>query len=74
MKRLRDLREDRDLTQSKVAKIIGCSQTTYSRYENGIIDVPNDILNRLADIYEVSVDFIMDRTDIRKPYKKRKDK
>ncbi|MBR3660946.1 MAG: helix-turn-helix transcriptional regulator [Bacilli bacterium] len=74
MKRLRDLREDRDLTQSKVAKIIGCSQTTYSRYENGIIDVPNDILNKLADIYEVSVDFIMDRTDIRKPYKKRKDK
>ena len=73
MKRLRDLREDRDLTQSKVAKIIGCSQTTYSRYENGIIDVPNDILNKLADIYEVSVDFIMDRTDIRKPYKKRKD-
>ena len=74
MKRLRDLREDRDLTQSKVAKIIGCSQTTYSRYENGIIDVPTDILNKLADIYEVSVDFIMDRTDIRKPYKKRKDK
>ena len=74
MKRLRDLREDRDLTQTKVAKMIGCSQTTYSRYENGIIDVPTDIMNRLADIYEVSVDFIMERTDIKKPYEKPKDK
>ena len=70
MKRLRDLREDRDLTQNAVAKMIGCSQTTYSRYETGKIDVPNDIMNKLADIYEVSVDYIMERTNIKKPYKK----
>ena len=74
MKRLRDLREDSDLTQMKVAKMIGCSQTTYSRYENGVIDIPTDIMNKLADIYEVSVDFIMERTDIKKPYEKPKDK
>ena len=70
MKRLRDLREDLDLTQVKISKILGCSQTTYSRYESGITNVPNDILDKLADIYSVSVDYIMERTDIKKPYKK----
>jgi len=64
------LREDLDLTQKEVAKMIGCSQTTYSRYETGITDVPNDILDKLADIYNVSTDYILWRTDIKKPYKK----
>ncbi len=71
MKRLRDLREDLDLTQVKVASMLGCSQTTYSRYETGNTDIPNDILNKLADIYEVSVDYLLERTDVKKPYKKR---
>ena len=70
MKRLRDLREDLDLNQTEVAKMIGCSQTTYSRYETGVTDVPNDILNKLADIYKVSTDFILERTDVKTPYKK----
>ncbi len=70
MKRLRDLREDLDLTQTKVASLLGCSQTTYSRYETGNTSVPNDILDKLADIYNVSVDYILERTDIKKPYKK----
>ena len=70
MKRLRDLREDIDLTQTEVSKMIGCSQTTYSRYETGVTDVPNDILCRLADFYKVSTDYILDRTDIKEPYKK----
>lgn len=64
------MREDLDLTQKEVAKMIGCSQTTYSRYETGITDVPNDILDKLADIYNVSTDYILWRTDIKKPYKK----
>ena len=71
MKRMRDLREDFDLTQMKVASMLGCSQTTYSRYETGVTSVPNDILDKLADFYGVSVDYILGRTDIRKPYKKR---
>ena len=76
MKRLRDLREDSDLTQNDIAKVIGCSQTTYSRYETGVTSIPNDILDKLADIYSVSVDYILERTDIKKPYKKsvKKDK
>lgn len=71
MKRLRDLREDLDLTQIKVSSMLGCSQTTYSRYETGVTSVPNDILDKLADIYGVSVDYILERTDVRKPYKKK---
>ena len=70
MKRLRDLREDSDLTQVNLAKMLGCSQTTYSRYETGYMSVPNDILIKLADIYNVSVDYILERTDIKKPYQK----
>ena len=70
MKRLRDLREDWDLTQTEVAKIIGCSQTTYSRYETGNTTITYDALDKLADVYEVSVDYILGRTDIKKPYKK----
>ena len=51
--------------------IIGTSNITYSRYETGVTSVPNDILDKLADFYGVSVDYILGRTDIRKPYKKR---
>lgn len=74
MQRLKDLREDLDLTQMKVAKELGCSQTTYSRYETGVTSVPNDILDKLADIYGVSVDYILERTDVKKPYKKKEKK
>ena len=71
MKRLKDLREDADLTQNDIAKIIGCSQTTYSRYETGHMDVPNAVLNKIADYYNVSTDYILARTDIKKPYEKK---
>ena len=70
MKRLRDLREDKNWTQVIMADILGCSQTTYSRYENGITDIPNDILDKLADLYSVSVDYILGRTDRKDPYEK----
>ena len=52
MNRLRDLREDKDLTQNDLAKIIGCSQTTYSRYETGRVSVPNDILKLVSAVYK----------------------
>lgn len=61
--RLRDLREDRDLTQLDVATLLNVSQTTYSRYESGVLDIPSISLIKLADFYKVSVDYILGRTD-----------
>lgn len=61
-KRIRDLREDRDLNQTAVAKMLGMSQTGYSKYETGENDIPTDILIKLADFYDVSVDYLLGRT------------
>ncbi len=61
--RLRDLREDRDLNQTQMAKILGMSQTGYSKYETGENDIPTEILIKLADFHEVSVDYILNRTN-----------
>lgn len=61
--RIRGLREDRDLTQTELSKILFCSQHVYSNYERGDIDIPTDILIRLADFYDVSVDYLLGRTD-----------
>lgn len=61
--RLRHLREDRDLTQEKLAKILGMSQTGYSKYETGENDIPTNILIALADFYNTSIDYILGRTD-----------
>ena len=68
MRRLRDLREDRDLKQKDLAEILHCSQTTYSRYENGRLSVPIDVLKQLALFYHVSIDYLTDFTDIKKHY------
>ena len=62
-RRLRELREDHDLTQTQLSKILFCSQRVYSNYERGDIDVPTSILIKLADFYKVSVDYILERTD-----------
>lgn len=62
-KRIRDLREDKDLTQTKMGEILSCSQRVYSNYERGDIDIPTAILIKLADFYDVSVDYILGRTD-----------
>ena len=61
--RLRDLREDRDMNQTHLAKILNMSQTGYSKYETGENDIPTSILIKLADYYGVSVDYILGRTD-----------
>ncbi|MBP7267612.1 MAG: helix-turn-helix domain-containing protein [Eubacterium sp.] len=60
-KRIRDLREDHDLTQKQVAKILNCSQQVYSNYELGQRDIPTAILIKLADYYNVSTDYILGR-------------
>ena len=62
-KRIRDLREDRDLTQKETAKILNCSQQVYSNYELGQRDIPTDILIKLSAFYKVSVDYILGISD-----------
>lgn len=61
--RIRDLREDKDLTQKKMGEILSCSQRVYSNYERGELDIPTEILIKLADFHNVSVDYILNRTD-----------
>lgn len=61
--RLRDLREDRDLNQTEVARLLFTSQTVYSRYERGYQTIPVEHLLILADFYGVSVDYILGRTN-----------
>ncbi|MBQ2854679.1 MAG: helix-turn-helix transcriptional regulator [Oscillospiraceae bacterium] len=60
--RIRDLREDRDLKQWQLAEYLNCSQQVYSNYELGQRDVPTDILIRLADFYNVSIDYLLGQT------------
>lgn len=62
-KRIRDLREDKDLTQREMGEILSCSQRVYSNYERGELDIPTEILIKLADFHHVSVDYILNRTD-----------
>ena len=62
-KRIRDLREDRDLTQTDMGKVLSCSQRVYSNYERGDIDIPTATLIKIADFHNVSVDFLLGRTD-----------
>ena len=61
--RIRNLREDHDLTQRQMGQILMCSQRVYSNYERGDIDIPTATLIRLADFYEVSVDYLLNRAD-----------
>ena len=68
-KRLRDLREDMELTQTQVAKMLEMSQTGYSKYETGENDVPTEILIKLSRFYNTSIDYILGETDNRERYK-----
>lgn len=61
--RIRDLREDREMTQTQMGKILSCSQRVYSNYERGDIDIPTAVLIKLADFHGVSVDYLLNRTD-----------
>ena len=61
--RIRDLREDKDLNQTQVAKMLGMSQTGYSKYETGENDIPTSILIKLARFYNTSIDYLLGETD-----------
>ncbi|KAF6569909.1 helix-turn-helix transcriptional regulator [Paenibacillus sp. FSL M8-0228] len=66
--RIRDLREDKDLTQTQMADYLNCSQRIYSNYERGEIDIPTEILIRLANFHHTSTDYLLNRTNQIKPY------
>ena len=70
--RLKDLRDDKDLSQEEIGKILGIQQTVYSRYERGSQPLPIKHLLALADFYGTSTDYILGRTNIIKPYEQKR--
>lgn len=62
-KNLRSIREDRDIRQKDIAKYLNISQNTYSQYETGVISLTAEVLVKLADYYNVSIDYLLDRTN-----------
>lgn len=62
-KNLRSIREDRDIKQKDIAKILNVSQNTYSQYETGVISLTAEVLIKLSEFYKVSIDYLLDRTD-----------
>ena len=73
-KRIRDLREDRDMNQTQVAQYLGMSQTGYSKYETGENDIPTQILIKLARFYNTSIDYLLGETDVMTRYNGNTDK
>ena len=69
--RLRDMREDHDLSQTKLADKIGMSQTGYSKYETGENDIPTSVLIKLARLYNTSIDYLLGETDCKERYPKK---
>jgi transcriptional regulator with XRE-family HTH domain len=69
--RLRELREDNDISQTYLAKLLDMSQTRYSKYETGENDIPTNILIKLSKIYKTSIDYLLNQTDEKKPYKRK---
>ena len=72
MDRLKEIREDKDLSQKDIAKVLNVSQVAYSYYEIGKRQIPIDLLKKLAKYYNVSIDYLLYLTDERKPYQKSK--
>ncbi len=70
--RLKDLREDEDKSQREVSEQINIHQTTLSKYELGTIDIPTNVLKKLAEFYNTSTDYILKITDDPRPYKRRR--
>lgn len=66
--RIRNLREDRDLTQTDIANYLNITQRAYSRYENDERSIPIEVLSKLADYHNTSVDYLINRTNIKEPY------
>ena len=70
--RIRDLREDNDLKQQQIADYLMCDQSLYSKYERGERELPLGYAVKLADYYNVSVDYLLYRTNVKQPYPKNK--
>ncbi len=70
--RVRNLREDKDLTQKQIGQLLNMSQTGYNQYEIGKNDIPTRVLIQLAKFYNTSVDYILELTDETKPYPRKK--
>lgn len=68
--RIRDMREDSELFQRNLADYLGCTQQTYSRYETGELEPSLTVMEKLAEFYGTSVDYLMGLTDIREPYRR----
>ena len=66
--RIRELREDNDLTQAFMADLLNITQRTYSRYETGERTIPLETLSKIADFYKTSIDYLLYRTDEKRPY------
>jgi len=66
--RIRNIREDRDMTQAQMAEYLSVHQTTYSDYELGNLNIPISVLSKIADLFGTSIDFLVNRTDEQKPY------
>ncbi|MCH5192828.1 MAG: helix-turn-helix transcriptional regulator [Oscillospiraceae bacterium] len=67
--RIRDMREDRDLTQKQIAEYLMCDQSLYSKYERGEREIPLNLIIKLADFYNVNIDYLVGRSSISKRYK-----
>ena len=72
-RRIRDLREDKDLKQRQMAEILNCSQRIYSNYERGDVDIPTEILIKLALFHNTSTDYLLGLTDHFEPYERKSD-
>lgn len=72
--RIRNLREDKDLTQTQMAEYLGCSQRVYSNYELGEVQIPLRLLIEVSRFHGVSVDYLLDLTDEKTPYPRKKEK
>ncbi|MBE6783690.1 MAG: helix-turn-helix transcriptional regulator [Ruminococcaceae bacterium] len=70
--RIKDLREDADLTQQTIADYLNIKQNTYCQYENKQRQIPVELLIKLSEYYNVSVDYILDLTDVKEPYERKK--
>ncbi|MBQ4550446.1 MAG: helix-turn-helix transcriptional regulator [Oscillospiraceae bacterium] len=69
--RIRNLREDKDLSQQALADYLNCTQVCYSNYETGKRDIPTQVLIALAEFHHTSVDYLLGRTPVKKPYPKK---
>ena len=72
LQRLKDFREDKDISQKKMAEILNDAQTTYSDYELGKINIPLNTLKKLALFFDTSIDYLLELTDVSKPYPRKK--